>query len=232
MRRNLAEVPDTGPSALFAWPAQAAVNQIIAKNKIYLHAKPSAAVRALFVSQVESITWAYKLAPETINLPSSPDFPEFEVFEVALKLPELNPAVLRCIDKTIPHPILFVLKHAGRSQPIAAYKRPSAAAGLQWVVGDYHATSWNADSDARGGLPIALNLLGLYEQLLRQHLALPARLGESLPDQLERLSRVMAKETSARKLEVQLAQEVQFNRKVEINAQLRTIRHELAQLKR
>jgi D-alanyl-D-alanine carboxypeptidase len=64
------------PRALFAWPAQATVARPVAKTKIYAHAKPAAALRALFVEQVESITWAYKLAPETINLPAKPDVPE------------------------------------------------------------------------------------------------------------------------------------------------------------
>lgn len=80
------------------------------------------------------------------------------------------------------------------------------------------------------GLPVALDLQGLYEQLLRQHLAAPNRPGESLRDQLDRPSRLAAKQTAAAKLETRLAQEKQFNRKVEINAQLRTIRTELGLL--
>lgn len=213
--------------ALFTWPSQAAVARPVAKAKIYAHAKPTAALRALFVEQVESITWAYKLAPETINLPAKPDVPEIEVFEIALKLSDVDHSVLRCIDKAIPFPILFVLRYEGHSQPVAAYKRPSDAASGQWVVGDYHAAPWQKDDLARPGLPVALDLQGLYEQLLRQHLAVPARSGESLRDQLDRLSLLSAKQTAAAKLETRLAQEKQFNRKVEINAQLRTIRTEL-----
>jgi hypothetical protein len=76
-------------------------------------------------------------------------------------------------------------------------------------------------------LPVALDLLGLYEQLLRQHFAVSARAGESLRDQLDRLSLLSAKQAAVAKLESRLAQEKQFNRKVEINAQLRTIRTEL-----
>jgi len=181
----------------------------------------------MFVDQVESITWAYKLAPETINLPAKPDVPEIEVFEIVLKLPDVNHSVLRCIDKAIPFPILFVLRHDGHSQPVAAYKRPSDAASGQWVVGDYHAAPWQKDGFVRPGLPVALDLKGLYEQLLRQHLIVPARAGESLRDQLDRLSFLSAKQAAATKLETRLAQEKQFNRKVEINAQLRTIRTEL-----
>ena len=218
---------DALPVALFAWPSKAVVARPVAKAKIYAHAKPTAALRALFVDQVESITWAYKLAPETINLPAKLDVPEIEVFEIALKLPDVNHAVLRCIDKAIPFPILFVLRFAGRSQPVAAYKRPSDAADGQWVVGDYHAAAWQDDGIARPGLPVALDLHGLYEQLMRQHLAVPARPGESLRDQLDRLSLLSAKKTVAAKLESRLSQEIQFNRKVEINAQLRTIRQEL-----
>ena len=218
---------DTAPVALFAWPPQAAVARPVAKAKIYAHAKPTAAVRALFVQQVESITWAYKLAPETINLSAKPDVPEIEVFEIALKLPDVGHAVLKCIDKAIPFPILFVLRYEGHSQPIAAYKRPSDAASGQWMVGEYHAAPWQKDGSPRHGLPVALDLQGLYEQLLRQHLPVPARPGESLRDQLDRLSLLSAKQTAAAKLESRLAQEKQFNRKVEINAQLRTIRTEL-----
>lgn len=221
---------DTLPVALFAWPSKAVVARPVAKAKIYAHAKPTAALRALFVDQVESITWAYKLSPETINLPAKPDVPEIEVFEIALKLPDVNHSVLRCIDKAIPFPILFVLRYDGHSQPVAAYKRPSDAASGQWVVGDYHAAPWQKDGVVRPGLPVALDLQGLYEQLLRQHFAVPARPSESLRDQLDRLSLLSAKQTAAAKLETRLAQEKQFNRKVEINAQLRTIRTELHSL--
>lgn len=218
------------PQALFAWPSQAAVGRPVAKSKIYAHAKPTAALRALFVEQVESITWAYKLSPETINLPAKPAVPEIEVFEVALKLPDVSHSVLRCIDKAMPRPILFNLRFGGKTQPVAAYKRPSDAASEQWVLGDYHAAPWQPDGEARPALPLALDLQGLYELLLRQHLAVPARAGESLRDQLDRLAALSAKQAAAAKLEARLNAEKQFNRKVEINAQLRTIRTELEAL--
>lgn len=216
--------------ALFAWPSQAAVGRPVAKSKIYAHAKPTAALRALFVEQVESITWAYKLSPETINLPAKAAVPEIEVFEVALKLPDVSHSVLRCIDKAMPRPILFNLRFEGHTQPIAAYKRPSDAASDQWVLGDYHAAHWQEDGDARPALPLALDLQGLYEQLLRQHLVIPARTGETLRDQLDRLAALAVKQAAAAKLEARLNAEKQFNRKVEINAQLRTIRTELEAL--
>lgn len=216
--------------ALFAWPPQTTVGRLLHKSKIYEHAKPTAAVRAMFVAQVEQITWRQKLAPETLNLIAKPGVPEIEVFEVALKTPQLNEAVLRCIDKAIPFPILFELRFDGRTQPVTAYKRPSEADASQWVVSDYFAGAWQADGGSRPGLPVALDLRGLYEQLVRAHMPVPARSGEPLRDQVERVAMIRGKQAASQKLALRLAQEKQFNRKVELNAQLRTIRGELDSL--
>jgi hypothetical protein len=210
-------------SALFAWPVQAAVNRPVPKNKIYAHIQPTAALRALFVAQVEQITWAYKLAPETINLPARPAVPEIDVFELTLKTPELNHAVLRCIDKAMPRPMLFNLRFEDRTQAVAAYKRPSESNPGQWVVGDYHATPWQIDSLARPSLPMVLDLQGLYEQVIRLHLAVPARKDETLREQLDRLAVLSVKQLEAKKIATRLAQEKQFNRKVALNAELRNL---------
>ena len=59
------------------------------------------------MSQVAKIIWQYKLALETTNLPSRPSVQEIEVFEIPLKTDNLDTNILRCIDKTIIHPIIF-----------------------------------------------------------------------------------------------------------------------------
>lgn len=216
--------------ALFAWPPQAVVGRVLHKSKIYEHAKPTAAVRAMFVAQVAQITWRCKLAPETVNLAAKPGVPEIEVFEVILKSPQLNEAVLRCIDKAIPFPILFELRVGGRTQPVAAYKRPSEADSSQWVVSDYFAAPWQADGGPKAGLPVALDLRGLYEQLLRALMPLPPRAGESLKDQMERLGQWRSGHNEAARLRTRLRQEKQFNRKVAINAELRRLQQSVDQL--
>lgn len=98
------------------------------------------------------------------------------------------------------------------------------------MLGDYHAAPWQKDGEARPALPLALDLQGLYEQLLRQHLAVPARAGETLRDQLDRLVAMAAKQAAAAKLEARLNAEKQFNRKVEINAELRDLRKIITEL--
>lgn len=219
------------PSSLFAYPKQAHFGRVLPKNKIYEHASPSPALKALFVEQVEQIVWQYKLAPETINLPAKPAVPEIQIFDITLKTPELDNEVLRCIDKTIPFPIIFQLYYDNRVQPIATYKRPNEADSSKWVIDGYFAGEWQALDTPRQPLPVALDLQGLYEQLLRQLLPLAAREHETLKSQIERLMAWRSKQNELQKLQARLNKEKQFNRKIEINAQLRALQAEITRLK-
>lgn len=80
-------------------------------------------------------------------------------------------------------------------------------------------------------MPLALDLGGLYEQLLHSLISTPARLQESLADLVARVELVAAKEREVEKIASRLAKEKQFNRKVEINAKLRMLKIELEELK-
>ena len=67
---------------LFDYPAKATFGRILPKTKIYEYASPTSGLKELFVRQVDQIIWKYKLAPETINLPSTKTAPEIQVFHV------------------------------------------------------------------------------------------------------------------------------------------------------
>lgn len=216
--------------ALFNFPAQARVARVVPKSKIYEHGPANSALRDKFVSQVEQITWAYKLAPETINLPARGGVAEIQVFDIVQKAPALDEDVLRTIDRAIPSPIIFQLHHEQRTRMVAAFKRPSEADASKWVIDGYFAGDWLPVDTARQPLPVALDLYGLYEQLLRSLLPNPARPGESLPEQLQRLNRLRSLQKEHAKLEARLHKEKQFNRKVVLNAQLRNIQNEITDL--
>lgn len=209
---------------LFVYPSQAEFNRVLPKSKIYEHGKPSRAVRNGFVAQINQIIWQYKLAPETINLPSRPAVPEIEIFLIELKTAEVSEDVLRCIDKAIPLPIFHNLSFEGRIKTVAAYKRPSDADASRWVVDAYFESPWLPAQSERAALPVALDMAGLYEQMLRRLMPFPARPGETLKDHVERLSQLRSKQIEYARLEARLHKEKQFNRKVELNSQLRTIK--------
>lgn len=215
---------------MFAYPKQAEFNRPVPKTKIYAHARPSKRVKELFVAQVGEIIWKYKLAPETINLPPRNGIHEIQVFELALRTPQLDPAVLLAIDKAIPFPLVFQLTHEGQIRFAAAYKRPSEADAAKWVIESSFQTEPQPLAAERPPLPVALDLAGLYEQIVRRHIPLAPRAGESIADHVARYNALLAKQRAQRQLESRFAQEKQFNRKVELNAQLRELNAELASL--
>jgi hypothetical protein len=184
-------------------------------------------MKDLFVRQVDQITWKYKLAPETINVPATKAVPEIQVFGIALKTGELKDDVLRCIDKAIPFPIIFELSYAGKCKAIAAYKRPNEADSAKWVLSSYFVTDWLPEDTARKALSITLDLGGLYEELLSSLIPYPPRAGESLQARVERAEIIRSQQLELAKTEARLDKEKQFNRKVEINAEIRTMKQQL-----
>ena len=215
---------------LLAYPPQASFGRTLPKNKVYEHSGASASVRELFVRQVGQIVWQYKLAPETINLPARHGVPEIQVFAIQQKTPELDFDVLRCLDGAVQFPTLFELSFGDRTQTVAAYKQPSDADASRWVLSSYFASSWVPSDAQRSPMPLALDLGGLYEQLLQRLLPLAARRNEGLPELVSRVEQAAAKQREIEKVAGKLAKEKQFNRKVEINARLRELNTEYEQL--
>ena len=224
--------PASQHPAFIGYPAQAAFGRTLPKNKVYEHSGANTRLKDLFVRQVEQIVWAFKLAPETIHLPARPGVPEIQVFNLQLKTPELHRDVLRCIDGAIPFPILFELAFEGRTQVVAAYKRPNESDASRWVLSDYFATDWLPVDCQRTAMPVALHMGGLYEQLLHRLIPLSVRPQETLADLVARVEQAQAKQRELDKTTERLAKEKQFNRKVEINAAVRQLKSELESLSR
>jgi hypothetical protein len=215
---------------VFDWPAKAAFGRTVPKNAIYEHAHVKTSLKELFVSQVERIVWDYKLAPETINTPASDAVPEIQVFGLTIRGENLKDDLLRCIDKAIPFPLLFELRRQGQVSYTAAYKRPSEADSGAWVVSGYFTSGWLPDDSPRTPLPFALNLESLYAALLAPLLPYPARAGESLAAHVARVEEIQSLQRQTAKLEAALRKEKQFNRKITVNRDLRTLQEQIARL--
>jgi len=218
--------------AFVRYPPQAAFGRTLPKNKLYAHSHAGTRLKNLFVQQVEQIVWQFKLAPETVNLPARPAVPEIQVFGIQLKTPALSFDVLRAIDQAVQFPIIFELMHDGRVQVVAAYKWLKEANASRWVMSDYFATGWISGGAERTPMPLALNLSGLYEQLLHALIPLPGRPQEHLSALVERYARLQTLQREVDKTTARLEKEPQFNRKVEINARLRQLKTEHAALSR
>jgi hypothetical protein len=216
--------------AFFDYPNSAAFGRVVPKSKIYEHAGANTALKDLFVREVDQIVWRFKLAPETTNLGATNAVAEIQIFGVSLKTGKLDEAVLRAIDKAIPFPSIFELTWRGKRMATAAFKRPSESDSAKWVISEYFATRWVPEDAPREPFPVALDLGALYERMLTAMMPAVGQGGEDIQARVERVEAIRAKAREVEKIKMRLKHEKQFNRRVAINAELRTAKQELAAL--
>ena len=236
---------------LYHYPSTAKVDKIIPKNKFYQQGNANHRIERLFVEQVESIRWAYKLSPQTINLTESDTVKEIQIFSIVSRVERLDTEVLQFIDKLIPSPIIFEILFEDKIKVIATYKRQSQADSQKFVLGKYYATDWQ-DLTQREDLPIVFGIADLYEYFIEQlllstnkaspnvvlipnikaNLSTMTQKTDSIEDKIAHAEKVALLTKQIYELQKRMYKEKQFNRQVEMNLQLQTLQKQLKDLAR
>ncbi|MEK8228712.1 DUF4391 domain-containing protein [Oerskovia sp. M15] len=159
---------------LIQWPEAAKVDRVIPKERLYAESSATTGLKQRFVDEVQRVRWAYKLGEESLRLAPGASVTEIQIFVVDLKGFNLDNSVLASIDKAIPSQIIFELRREDglwTEQAMAAtYKR----AGGKTKGTDYFRTGWISADHPRVPLPAALDMDGLYSQLLGRMLPTPS----------------------------------------------------------
>ena len=214
-------------SIFYKFPKSTEFGRVIPKSKIYEHASAGNKIREIFVREVDKIVWAYKLSPETINIPPGENVKELQVFEILLKTQEISEDILLTIDKAIPSQILFFIKHNGKCHYTAAYKRPNDSDKNKWVISSYFSSGKFPEITEENPktLPVVLNMDLLYEYFIKELIPLKAAKIESLRDFVERADKLKKLKNEIFKLESKIKKEKQFNHRVELNRELNQLRY-------
>lgn len=215
-------------TVLFRWPETAAVGRVIPKERLYAEAGATKAVRQRFIDEIQRVRWAYKLSEESLRLRGRDDVAEIQVFEIELKGAEASESVLTSIDKSVPSPIIFELHRSSAARAevqLAAARKEPGSRGPR--LSGYFKGHWVPADAERSALPPAIDLPGLYAQLLTVLMPLQVRPGEQLSGAIDRMARVRKLERDIVALDRRVRTEPQFNRKVELRRELRTRQAEL-----
>lgn len=213
---------------LYEWPNGARFGARVPKARFYQLTASSAALREKFVSEVSRISWAYKLAVETINLPGSPQVPEIEVLQLDAKSSDVSAQVLASIDKAIPNPVIFEIHRDdadGRTVRMTAAYKPAGSPAPK--PSEYFSTGWVRGDTPRAPLPTAITIEALYAALIGPLSSLNPRPGESPRQVSERLDGIRRLEREIKNLERKLRSEPQLNRKVDLRRELKAKNAEL-----
>jgi hypothetical protein len=219
-------------------PDSCFIGSTIYKKLFYENANLSTSDKSLFTDTINKVVWLYCLKPETINIPAYKDevrdYPEIEVIEVLLhKEYKLN-RIAEIIMRTIPYPMLLIFKLEDKRQFYVAHQRTNQSDSSKNTIEEFIATDWlESDSVLFDKLDIKqmrfINFYTLYSDIVDAISIY--RLSTIMPTD-DRITGAEARELSAKieeiegqinSLRAKLKKESQFNRKMELNIEIKRL---------
>jgi len=222
---------------MLSLPKSTEFNRRIPKQKFYENLSVTPEIKQAFVERIALIYWRNKLADTTLNVGRGERVTELEILEIKLHQPSLDTKVLQLIDKEIPYHILYLLEYQGEYQAWIGYKEPSLAKADTFKVNSYYHTEWMTPDN----LPLRLEGLQLdeiYDNFIRQIAGerLQAKGNDdagtqaNIKEAIDRDNRRQKLNKRIAALEIKIKNEKQFNKQVQLNAELKMLKKELEEL--
>ena len=214
---------------LLNFPSTTIVNKPVPKNAFYGRSGDSS-LREFLTREFEGIVWLYKLAPATLNVEDGEYVHEIDVFYCRMKENEYSIKPFCAMDELLPRHTLFVIEYGGKFDLLMHHKEMALVKGTQqWRCGV---------SELKQDIQLNENLLriqgqsmdAVYNGLLSQvsGLSISAEIGYKeqveLREQIENLQKQVVT------LQKRIKAEKQFNRRIELNTEVRQHRKEIALL--
>lgn len=127
-------------------PDSCFIGNTIYKKLFYENADLSGSDKALFTEGISKITWLYCLKPETINIQpykdDTRDYPEVEVIEVEVTKDYKLKRIAEIIMRTIPYPMLLIFKLQDKIQLYVAHQRVNQSDSSKNTIEEFISTDW------------------------------------------------------------------------------------------
>ena len=209
------------------FPKSTEFNKRIPKSKFYEHLEIGKNIKDSFVQDIDSIIWANKIAPSTVNIAAGDTVTEIQVFRIIIKQSDFNTNVLKIIDEQIPYHILFIVCADKKEQAWVGYKEKSESENRAFKVSSYYNTAWQKPEELSLTID-GLNMDAVYENFVRQiadsnspvqwNEALSAKENTAIIEERKKLNKQIEK------LERQLKKETQPRKKFELYQKLKDLR--------
>lgn len=219
-------------------PDSCFIGSTIYKKLFYENANLSTSDKSLFTDTINKVVWLYCLKPETINIPAYKDevrdYPEIEVIEVLLNKDYKLNRIAEIIMRTIPYPMLLIFKLEDKRQFYVAHQRTSQSDSSKNTIEEIIATDWlESDSDLFDKLDIKqmrftnfytlysdiVDVISIYKvsDIIADNASITGAEARALSTQIEEI------ESQITNLRAKLKKESQFNRKMELNIEIKKL---------
>lgn len=225
-------------------PASCSVGSTVFK-KFFYNIGLSAADRKLIANQVEKIIIQYNLTPKNLNIQPYKDdereYLEVQVIETRLNDVSRHKRIAEIIMRAIPYPMILQLTHEKKIMVVAGMSRINLADREKHTIDEFVFSPWLGDDDQtlveRKFLKDIhfsklsnLNFYSFYKDFVDQLYILNAasliktNISHISPDEAKAIHDEIGKiERELLALRAQLKKEDMFNRKVELNLQIKHI---------
>lgn len=208
MRENLLQYPE---STLFG--------KTVAKKLFYAQLDVSAKMKQRFVNDIEEIVWLYVLAPRTLNVSAGDKVKEIQILLCTLKDVECPVDVFKFISQKLNQYIVFILQYGDSYRLLIQYGQ------------DSFVSPWCKQEE------LSLKIEGqtldrIYDGFVGQLTGIGNRDSESLQEIIRLKKEIKKLSEKIETMQRQIRREPQLNRQLAMNSEARTMKQQLAELKK
>lgn len=211
------------------FPLSTIVDKNVPKNAFFGRAsvEQKSTLKDFLTREFESIVWLYKLAPATLNVEDGEYVHEIDVFYCRMKENEYSIKPFSAMDELLPRHTVFIIEYGEKFDLLMHHKEMSVVHGEQkWKCGVSEIQrDIRIDADT-------LNIQGqsmdvVYNGLLSQISGLSASTREEYKEQVDLRKQIEFLWKQVTVLQKKIKAEKQFNRQMELSAEMRKLKKEI-----
>ena len=214
------------------FPLSTIVDKNVPKNAFFGRAsvEQKSTLKDFLTREFESIVWLYKLAPATLNVEDGEYVHEIDVFYCRMKEVKYSIKPFSVMDELLPRHTIFIIEYGGKFDLLMHHKEMSVVHGEQkWKCG-IGELKRNIRIDAD-----TLNVQGqsmdaVYNGLLSKISGLSASTREEYKEQVDLRKQIEFLWKQVAVLQKKIKAEKQFNRQMELSAEMRKLKKEITVL--
>ena len=219
-------------------PDSCFIDNTIYKKLFYENADLSTSDKSLFTDTISKVVWLYCLKTETINVPAYKDevrdYPEIEVIEVLVHKDYKLKRIAEIIMRTIPYPMVLIFKLEAKRKLYVAHQRTNQNDSSKNTIEEFIATDWlESDSALFAKLDIKqmrfTNFYALYSDIVdtisiyNLSAIMPTDDNITGDEARELSAQIENIEQEITSLRARLKKESQFNRRMELNIEIKRL---------